>query len=1461
MSISDSFNNLPTPAKVGLAIIGGGGLLYGISMIFPQSVMIILLAGVPILIALLVGLNKAWEWWKKKTSNRLFRPASKNSTDLERKFFDGLAKVKKDTRWHQKPWYIIAGEPGAGKTESLRHRSSCLSGVNKDDATLGVGGNQGMDWWFKDDAIILDTAGALVMNGAEPGESDAWVDFLKLVAKNKPECPINGLILAIPASSLLSDTPLEMEQKAAKLARKFSLIERHLGVRVPAYVLITKSDLIPGFREFSESVSSNSQHQIFGWSNPLPLSETLRPQTLPEQMTPFINRLRRRRLGLLRQPPHLVDAIRPIDSVDALYTFPEELAALLPALTRYIEIIFPQYAEKPVFFRGVYLTSSMREGEEIDKALQRLAPEKTLASARQWDSDGNDKKAFFIKDLWVKKVFRESGLVSRSLNPLRQQAWRKAAVLSLLSVAIVLLTSFTYVGYSQFSESIGKDCQLWTSAAQSATADKSMDFDLSRESPWCPLIEPKFDRGPSDVYHGQSPSRLASLSRISFVQTLLESSHRKIDIPHIFAWSKLRSDIKDKAPQAAAVFCTESMIRPAVNAAVDKMLANQATSTTNVATTKTASFLPAKSSVSPDEFDALRSLLCLKVDYYKMSLQSPSNFDSKFSLTPLLKFAVAQKDSNRESLLQDAPALERLFKMFRDIGAKWPVAISDQQLEHLQKAVATGIDHIKPQLDNLHSPEMRQLQELLKALKATDLSEQQLLLLKKDPLNSKKFPQIVDDLNKNLSHYKILLEKHGSDNKNLILRYKEASQKEKSRLLNGIDLLMNEIPEACRVNQPAADRASDRSSRLGNHLVAIFGILSQSRNQVEQAMDAVLAATDKEYGQHAAMNLEALQERLKVYDKLSVLCKWPTPDIKLITDSQIAPDDSWYRKHQEKFRIETADLTKVIAETSIAWKAQGSGYREVAAEVCVCAEAAFNASLVRSGFENLIAAANGKCIDGKVVVLDGYLLPAKPSIQMVRMKDGKFLSEPGSKPLIPEYCQALITSYKSLSAEVNQKDLPKEVKDKLQAAKSAVDSYATEFVEYWTRTVLYQELLASEKCSKEWSDWAAGFRQMDPDTQNMNLEVLGKLVLNVLNTAGIDDPSLASSKTAKERKAAIEASLAKLQTDVFKSACADACRKWRELAKAPIAADARRLLINEQNVLILLKPSQLDPNPDNRYGFVGACWRNLILAGLSHLAEAYQDDVKDILVKLTKAVGFPVVATEGRPSLNLDQIESIRTMLVKIEAGQLPDIYIDREIGNLISRIFVPELPDGDKLWVQKVKNVVDGLPHKNQDSKVTVLIPAASKQPRDFYVWIRYIGFEQGTVLKALSTEQADLALLGEFGFGNGISVRFSRFIEDVEKPKAEQLGDAASPETRILKIDDIWPFLRLLHQGQDSSGLKWQASRDDKDPKMWTVKFTLPDDNLAKHPFLVQLKFDKPLPNIADWPGLPGVDSAKRN
>ncbi|MDD1637342.1 MAG: type VI secretion system membrane subunit TssM, partial [Methylococcaceae bacterium] len=115
---------------------------------------------------------------------------------------------------YQLPWYIIIGPPGSGKTTLLKNSDLKfpLSDHYGKDAIRGVGGTRNCDWWFADEAVLLDTAGRYTTQDShEKVDQAAWLGFLDLLKKHRSRRPINGAIIAVSITDLLEQNKAQQQ--------------------------------------------------------------------------------------------------------------------------------------------------------------------------------------------------------------------------------------------------------------------------------------------------------------------------------------------------------------------------------------------------------------------------------------------------------------------------------------------------------------------------------------------------------------------------------------------------------------------------------------------------------------------------------------------------------------------------------------------------------------------------------------------------------------------------------------------------------------------------------------------------------------------------------------------------------------------------------------------------------------------------------------------------------------------------------------------------------------------------------------------------------------------------------------------------------------------------------------------------------------------------------------------------
>lgn len=481
-----SLLNLPGPIKAGIAACSGASVMGVVYLAVSGNTTLLYLLGIGVcVVALMVGLYVTiLKWRKKQSGNKMNKMLSQHNSgspsavsgaesrvkldDLRQRFTSGIQQYKKHGKdLYSLPWYVIVGEPGSGKTEAIR-RSGIGFPPNLQDEQQGLGGTINMNWWFTNHGVILDTAGRMLFEEIVPGSTSEWKEFLNLLAKGRPNCPVNGLILAIPTDSLIKDSSSEIEAKAKRIAVQLDEIQRVLDIRFPVFVLITKTDLIPGFREFFKDLADpDLEHQMIGWSNPAPLDDAFQPAQVQDYLNGLVKSIEKRRYGLLREPDHsgAHEGERWIDQVDSVYAFPRGLEQIFPRLRRYLELVFVagEWAQKPLFLRGIYLTSSLQEGAVLDS---------DLASALGMgvqdlpeDISFVRKGSLFLRDVYLEKIFREKGLVTRATKAGGVVRRRQILVFGVGFCALAGALALAWFGASSLRQSIGEQRAYWDAAA------------------------------------------------------------------------------------------------------------------------------------------------------------------------------------------------------------------------------------------------------------------------------------------------------------------------------------------------------------------------------------------------------------------------------------------------------------------------------------------------------------------------------------------------------------------------------------------------------------------------------------------------------------------------------------------------------------------------------------------------------------------------------------------------------------------------------------------------------------------------------------------------------------------------------------------------------------------------------------------------------------------------------------
>jgi hypothetical protein len=424
-------------------------------------------------------------------------------SNLRREFGNGIHKFQvfgKDL--YAMPWYIMIGEHGAGKTEAVLHSKVDLPRDLQNQPQESIGSAH-LNWWFTNYGVLLDTSGDMIFRADDTSVTPDWTEFLELLKKHRENCPSNGVIIAIPADSLINDSPKEIDRKAGIVARHLDKLQGSFKVKLPVYVLVTKCDLLEGFLPYFDVLKDPKlQQQMLGWSNPAPLEAPFRPEIFEDFIHSVIGRIRRMRLNLLSSPMPQEGMPRRADEVDELYGLPDSMLKIVAPLRSFLQDIFVprQWAMSPLFLRGVYFTSAcpLQNTPESGVSASAVPAELEKETEVSW----YNKTSYFLRDVFLAKIFREDGLVTISGTEY-QKNLRFRSIIFLICVAFLALMIFQLgTNYVALAKNITPQLPYWNRAA--AGWDKKGYFS--------PIVVPDGILSSAYSYTGDKPIGLGPLN-------------------------------------------------------------------------------------------------------------------------------------------------------------------------------------------------------------------------------------------------------------------------------------------------------------------------------------------------------------------------------------------------------------------------------------------------------------------------------------------------------------------------------------------------------------------------------------------------------------------------------------------------------------------------------------------------------------------------------------------------------------------------------------------------------------------------------------------------------------------------------------------------------------------------------------------------------------------------------------
>lgn len=428
----------------------------------------------------------------------------------------GLLKKARGTRGYlyEQPWYVIIGPPGAGKTTALLNSGLKfpLAAEMGQGAVAGVGGTRLCDWWFTENAVLIDTAGRYTTQDSNATVDRAgWDAFLEMLHRTRPRQPLNGVIVAIALSDVAAAPKNEQIAHARAVRRRIKELEERLNIHLPVYLMLTKSDLIAGFAEFFDDLDRDRREQVWGVTFPYGKAATTAPVAqFPEELQLLVDRLNDR----------LFDRLQAEQSPDRralIAGFPTQIASLAQPLQGFLMEAFGGSKLDPApLLRGVYFASGTQEGSPIDRLTGVMMRAFGLDQRRAAALRPVQGRSYFLGQLVSRVIFGEAMLVSEPPSARLRRLILRSASYAMVALLTLGVAGWLMLNRSASEREIGQMAaalDTYEKIAKETTFDPVNDADLPH---LLPLLDAARDltnatKGSSPLLAGFDLSQTAKL--------------------------------------------------------------------------------------------------------------------------------------------------------------------------------------------------------------------------------------------------------------------------------------------------------------------------------------------------------------------------------------------------------------------------------------------------------------------------------------------------------------------------------------------------------------------------------------------------------------------------------------------------------------------------------------------------------------------------------------------------------------------------------------------------------------------------------------------------------------------------------------------------------------------------------------------------------------------------------------
>ena len=270
---------------------------------------------------------------------------------------DALARLGPLPGGRPRPWLLMVGPRGAGKSASVRGSELSVFVLDPRNSPFDVAPSQSCDWLHCGDAVVMDTAGRYT---TEPQGREEWLGLLRMVARRRGGTALDAVVVTVSLPEIVLADGASARLLGERLRRQLDDVVEILGYTPPAHLLLTHLDGLDGFHEFFRRVPGVTERP---WGHAFPAAAQASVDLSADFNKGFSALVRN--LEAMRLP--VLSAEHEPGAAQRVLLFPAQLTACRPRLSELVRALTaPTALPNRVPLVGFWLGSARAQGPRVN---------------------------------------------------------------------------------------------------------------------------------------------------------------------------------------------------------------------------------------------------------------------------------------------------------------------------------------------------------------------------------------------------------------------------------------------------------------------------------------------------------------------------------------------------------------------------------------------------------------------------------------------------------------------------------------------------------------------------------------------------------------------------------------------------------------------------------------------------------------------------------------------------------------------------------------------------------------------------------------------------------------------------------------------------------------------------------------------------------------------------------------